>query len=80
LFKEEEILRGLLLLAIFKKERDVSLEEVFAELVEVKAMSQAELNHYLEIIKKENLFSNNQLTFLGVTEAKKAEEMFSLQK
>jgi hypothetical protein len=73
-----ELLKKVLLLAIYKKERDVSLNELFTELVEIGTMSQKELDENLKIIESENLFLNNQLTFIGISEAKMAEESFKM--
>ncbi|EJF07725.1 hypothetical protein ThvES_00002010 [Thiovulum sp. ES] len=79
MFKNDPV-KELLLLAIYKKERDSSLNEVFAELVDVGAMKQDELQKGLETLENENLFLNNQLTFVGISEAKQIEDNFKIQK
>jgi predicted metal-dependent peptidase len=74
----DDILRNLILLSIYKKERDETIKEVVAKLDESGAMKVEEAEKILKELQNSSLLSGETLTFTGVAEAKKAEEFFKL--
>jgi hypothetical protein len=75
---ENELLRNLLLLSIYKREENISINEIIAQLDESGAMDIKEGKSILKQLRNEKLFSDGELTPIGVVEAKKAEEFFRM--
>jgi hypothetical protein len=77
--EEEKLLSSVLILSIYKKHANSTLEEVLNELDEVGSIKHHESKLLLEKLQKENLLtSSNELTFLGITKAKEAENEFKI--
>jgi len=73
---EEDIIKSVTLLGIYKKEKDESLNDVMLMLVETGMYKMKEAKQVFKELKSELYISNGELTLKGITEAKRAEEMF----
>ncbi len=74
---EENIIERVCLLAMLKKEQTENIKDVQLMLVETGMFEMKECKQVFKSLKEDNyISSNNQLTLKGITEAKKAEEMF----
>jgi len=76
----DDILKKVLLLAIYKREEDESLEDILEKLVESGAfLNLQEAKDSLQFLKDKSFIVNNSLSMLGVLEAKRAEEFFKIK-
>jgi len=73
---EEDIIKSVTLLGIYKKEQGESLNDVMIMLVETGMYKMKEAKQVFKELKSELYISNGELTLKGITEAKRAEEMF----
>jgi len=73
-----EINKKVLLLAIYKKEDEESLNDIVKKMDNTKVFTQKEGKKYLKELKKEQFISDNSLTILGITKAKEIELEFKL--
>jgi inactivated superfamily I helicase len=75
-----DILERVLLLAIYKKEKDESLKEVLKKLVNSGAfLNLQEAKDSLKLLRDKKYVVDNSLSMVGVLEAKKVEESFKLE-
>ena len=73
-----DIEKKVLLLAILKKKADESLKDVLFQVVETGTFSMKDGKSILKELKKDNYIDENNLTFIGISEAKKIEQEFRL--
>ena len=73
---EEDIIKSVTLLGIYKKEKDESLNDVMLMLVETGMYKMKEAKQVFKELKKELFIIDAELSLKGITEAKKAEAMF----
>ncbi len=73
-----DINKKVLLLAIYKKEDDESLNDILLKMDSTHVFTQKEGKKYLKELKKEQLISDSSLTILGITKAKEVELEFKI--
>lgn len=73
---EEDIIKSVTLLGIYKKEKDESLNDVMLMLVDTGMYKMKEAKSVFKELKRELFIINGELSLKGITEAKKAEAMF----
>lgn len=73
---EEDIIKSVTLLGIYKKEQGESLNDVMIMLVETGMYKMKEAKQVFKELKRELYITDGELTLKGITEAKRAEEMF----
>jgi len=76
-FKDNIELR-VLLLAIYKKQTDESLKDVLKMMENSRVFDLKRGKQYLKELKKLDFLSENQITLLGIEEAKKIELEFKI--
>ena len=77
--KEEEIEKKVILLKLLTKEDDESIDEALASLADTKMATLEEIKKlYKELQDSGYISENGSLTMLGVTEAQKAKQEFTL--
>jgi hypothetical protein len=78
--KEEEIEKKVILLKLLTKEDDESIDEALASLADTKMATLEEIKKlYKELQDSGYISDNGSLTMLGVTEAQKAKQEFTLE-
>jgi len=75
---ENEILRRVLLLAIFNKKDGDSIQDVLVELDELKAVSLDESKRFLKEFKKDKLLIDGKFSPLGLAKVQEAKEFFTI--
>ncbi len=73
---EEDIIKSVTLLGIYKKEKDESLNDVMLMLVDTGMYKMKEAKSVFKELKRELFIIDGELSLKGITEAKKAEAMF----
>ena len=73
---EEDIIKSVTLLGIYKKEEGESLNDVMLMLVETGMYKMKEAKQVFKELKRELFIIDGELTLKGISEAQKAEEMF----
>ena len=73
-----DIEKKVLLLAIFKKKEEESMNDVLITLENSKLFTLKEGKKYLKELKSEQYIENNNLTFSGLAQAKLVEEEFKI--
>ncbi|XPV69291.1 MAG: hypothetical protein ACNI25_01645 [Halarcobacter sp.] len=73
-----DINKKVLLLAIYKKDDDETLNDVLKKMDNTKVFTQKEGKKYLKELKKEQLVSEQYLTILGIAKAKEVELEFKI--
>ena len=77
--KEEEIEKKVILLKLLTKEDDESIDEALASLADTKMATLEEIKKlYKELQDSGYISESGSLTMLGVTEAQKAKQEFTL--
>jgi len=77
--KEEEIEKKVVLLKLLTKEDDESIDEALASLADTKMATLEEIKKlYKELQDSGYISESGSLTMLGVTEAQKAKQEFTL--
>lgn len=74
----DEMNKRVLLLAIYKREEDESLNDVVKKMDNTKVFTQKQGKKYLKELKKEAFISEDSLTMLGVEKAKEVEQEFKI--
>ena len=75
---EENIELRVLLLAIYKKQEDESLKDILKMMDNSRVFDLKKGKNYLKEHKKLGFLSENELTVLGIVEAKKVEIEFKI--
>lgn len=70
--------KRVLILAIYKKEEDETLNDVIKKMDNTKAFSLKEGKKYLKELKKEQLILDDYLTMIGIVKAKEIELEFKI--
>jgi len=73
---EDDILKKVTLLGVYKREAGETLNDVMIMLVDTGMYDIKEAKEVFKTLKAEHYLSNGQLTLKGITEAKAAEAMF----
>ena len=73
---EEDIIKSVTLLGIYKKEEGESLNDVMLMLVETGMYKMKEAKQVFKELKRELFIVDGELTLKGISEAQKAEAMF----
>jgi len=73
-----EIEQKVLLLGIYKKEDDESIQDVLIKLEDTGMFNLKEAKRLLKVSKEEGYFEGEALTFTGVAKAKEIESEFKL--
>jgi hypothetical protein len=74
----EDINKQVTLLAILKKEKDETINDILVKLENSRVYSLKEGKQILKEIKDEKLLKDGELTLLGLEKAKEAEKFFRL--
>jgi len=74
----EDINKQVTLLAILKKEKDETLNDILVKLENSRVYSLKEGKQILKELKDEKLLKEGELTLLGIEKAKEAEKFFML--
>jgi len=75
-----DILEKVLLLAIYKREKDESLEDILKKLVNSGAfLNLKEAKSSLKLLKDKKYIVGNSISMVGILEAKRVEEKFKLK-
>lgn len=74
----EDINKQVTLLAILKKEKDETINDILIKLENSRVYSLKEGKQILKEIKDEKLLKDGELTLLGIEKAKEAEKFFTL--
>ena len=73
---EEDIIKSVTLLGIYKKEKDESLNDVMLMLVDTGMYKMKEAKSVFKELKRELFIIDEELSLKGITKAQKAEAMF----
>ena len=73
-----DIENKVLLLAIFKKKDNESINDILISLEEAKVFTFKKGKQYLKELKNDDLLLNNILSFTGLTKAKEIEKEFKI--
>ena len=73
-----DIEKKVLLLAIYKRKKHESLNDVLITLEASKVFSLKQGKKYLKELKSENYLQNNELTVVGITLAQEVEKEFTV--
>lgn len=73
-----DIEKKVLLLGIYKRKDDETLNDVLLTLESSKVFTLKQGKRYLKELKNEKYIDNSELTFLGINEAKQIEKEFSV--
>jgi len=77
--KEEDIEKKVFLLKILLKESDETMDDIVNSLVNTGMFDLKRANIILQELKDTGYISNNSLTMLGITEANRAKQEFTLE-
>jgi len=75
---ENEIEKKVMLLKMLLKEPDETMQDILEALVNTKMFTMQEAKKHLEELRDRGFVSGDALTMLGVNEAQKAKEEFTL--
>jgi len=75
---ENEIEKKVMLLKMLLKEPEETMQDILEALVNTKMFTMQEAKKHLEELRDRGFVSGDALTMLGVNEAKKAKEEFTL--
>ncbi len=73
-----DINKKVLLLAIYKKEEDETLNDVIKKMDNSKVFSLKEGKKYIKELRKDSFIKENYLTMIGVSKAKEVELEFKI--
>jgi len=73
---DEDIVKRVTLLGVYKRKPDETLNDVMLMLVDTGMYDMKEAKQVFKELKAEMYLAEGQLTLKGITEAKAAEEMF----
>ncbi len=76
--EDKDLLTQVVLLALLHKESGESINEVLKMLEEARAMTIKEGKDIISQLEKDGMIVNNELSFMGLTMAQKAQEAFKL--
>ena len=76
--EDKDLLTQVVLLALLHKESGESISEVLEMLEEARAMTIKEGKDIISQLEKDGMIVNNELSFMGLTMAQKAQEAFKL--
>ena len=75
---DSDILRKVLLLALLNRKEGDTIRDVIVELDSIQAMTIKEAKKLLKEFKRESLIVDGELSPLGIAEAEKARQFFTL--
>ncbi len=73
---DDDIIKKVSLLGLYKKEADESLNDVMIMLVDTGMYKLKEAKQVFKELRADEYISNGELTLKGIMEAQKAEKMF----
>ncbi len=76
--EEYELLKKVLILALYNRKKGDTIQDVLIELDELKAISLKESKKLLKELKKEDLFINGEFSPLGLIKVQEAQQFFTL--
>lgn len=76
--EDKDLLTQVVLLALLHKESGESISEVLEMLEEARAMTIKEGKDIISQLEKDGMIVNNELSFMGLAMAQKAQEEFKL--
>lgn len=78
MLEDKDLLTQVVLLALLHKEPAESISEVLEMLEEARAMTTKEGKDIISQLEKDGMIINNELSFMGLAMAQKAQEAFKL--
>jgi uncharacterized protein YutE (UPF0331/DUF86 family) len=76
--EDKELLTQVVLMSLMYKEANESMEDVGNILADSKAMSIDEYKEIVELLQKDGMIVDGELSFVGLALAQKAQETFKL--